>query len=870
MTKPLLLAFILGLTCSTYVFSAGVRGTVSGDDGQKLAFATIYIKELGTGSTSNSEGYYEVMLKPGTYTLTFQYIGYGSLTKIVDITDQWIDLDVVLVTQVVMLKDIEVRAGKEDPAYTIMRKAIAKSKFHVNQVDRYTAKVYIKGTGQLKDSPFFLRKTLEKEGIDEDRVFISESVSEVEYKRPNTYNEKVISIRSSGEDENGSPNGYIYGSFYEPELANSVSPLSPKAFSYYRFVYEGTYRDRGYEISKIRVIPRSRGDNVFKGMLEIVEDYWSIYSLDFQTTRLGINFDIKQIYEPVAENVWMPVTHDFNIDGKVLGFDFEAKYLATVSDYRVEVNPELSNEFEVIDEKVEKELAQKLEGQAKSEEVSELQEILSSGKEVTRKQLRKVIREYEKAELKESEAPEVIENRSFTVDSLAHNSDSAYWAGVRSIPLTKAEVKGYATTDSLSRVARLEEEGDTLKTKKDRGTFLLDLLFGNTYKLADRTHLRLHQLMPNFNTVEGFNATTRLSFTKTMRNKNRDWLRLGTTARYAFLRERFNGTFEARYDIGRPSNRSIFRFEGGRYISQFNADEPIHPIVNTLMTLLLERNYMKIYEKDYATIGYEKEFSGKLKLNVSSEVARRRELFNNSDYRLVDRSGDGFEPNAPVNEELGSTSFPTHNAFTVNASLDYAPWQKFRTRNGERYKIKSSSPLFRVLYRKGIDDTFNSAVDFDLLELGYRHTFKIGIRGIVDLSAKAGRFLNNDQLFFMDYKHFLGNLTPFSTVDPVGSFRLLDYYRFSTQKEYFTGSAHYQFRKFLITQMPLVRLSGVRESFFANYLATDLPLNYVELGYGINYIFRVFRIEAVTSFEDGKYRDFGVRIGIATNLENIF
>ena len=70
--------------------------------------------------------------------------------------------------------------------------------------------------------------------------------------------------------------------------------------------------------------------------------------------------------------------------------------------------------------------------------------------------------------------------------------------------------------------------------------------------------------------------------------------------------------------------------------------------------------------------------------------------------------------------------------------------------------------------------------------------------------------------------------------------------------------------------MPLVRLSGVRESFFANYLATDLPLNYVELGYGINYIFRVFRIEAVTSFEDGKYRDFGVRIGIATNLENIF
>lgn len=868
--RKIYITLLLTLLVCSQLFAVGVRGKITGDDGQLLAFATIYVKELGTGTAANAEGYYELNLAPGTYTITYQYIGYGSLTKVAEISDQWIDLDIELATQVVMLKDIEVRAGKEDPAYTIMRKAIAKSKFHIQQVDKYTAKVYIKGTGQLTNSPFFLRKTLEKEGIDEDRVFISESVSEVEYIRPNTYNEKVISIRSSGEDKNGSPNGYVYGSFYEPEIANSISPLSPRAFSYYRFVYDGTYRDRGYEISKINVIPRSKGDNVFQGKIEIVEDYWSLYSVDLKTTKLGINFDVRQIYEPIHPSVWLPVTHDFSVNGKVLGFEFEAKYLATVSDYVVEVNPDLDVEIEVIDEKVEKELADTLEEQVKTEEAGEFQTMMTSGKELTRKQLRKVIREYEKAELEESDEPEVIENRSFEVDSTAHNSDSLYWQKIRPIPLTELEIKGYSKTDSISRAERLESEGDTLKTRKNRATKLLDPILGNTYKLADRTHLRLHGLSGLFNTVDGFDLNTRISFTKTMKNENKSWLRTGVTARYAFARDRFNGLYDLRYDFGESKNRSSLRAEAGRYIQQFSSDEPIHPIVNTFMSLLFERNYMKIYEQDYFKISFKQEFANKLNVEVGYDFAERRQLFNNSSYRLIDRSGDGYTPNAPLSEELLDTSFPEHKASIITGSINYRPWLKFRISNGRRYAIENSSPRFSLLYKQGLEGLLNSDVDYQFIELGYRHTFKIGIRGIVDISAKAGTFLSDDALFFMDYKHFLGNQTPFSTSDPVGSFRLLDYYRFSTTNDYFTGSIHYQFRKFLVTQMPLVRLSGVRESFFANHLATDISNNYTELGYGINYIFRLFRVEAITSFENGKYKDFGVRLGIAVNLDGVF
>ncbi len=864
-----------GILCLTLFFATlfasgqGIKGTITSDTGEPLPYTTIYIKELGTGTTSNADAYYEIKTVPGQYTVVFQFVGFEAQEHSVQVGNTFTTLDVKLKTQVIVLENIEIKAGKEDPAYTIMRKAISKSKYHLQQLNKYTATVYMKGTGQLKDSPFFLKKTLEKEGVEEGQVFVSESVSEVEYIRPNTYNERVISIRSSGEnDKNANANAYINGSFYEPELAQAISPLSPKAFSYYKFEYEGTYRDRGFEISKIKVIPRSAGDNVFKGYIEIVENYWSIYSVNLQVFKLGIKFDIQQFYAPIEQEVWLPVTHDFEITGKVFGFEFEADYLATVSDYKIEINPNLKGEFEVIDEKVEKELATELESKLKSPEEQEIQEILSSGKEVTRKQLNKVIKAYEKAEQKATQEPEVVSNRSFKIDTLAYKSDSAYWAKIRPVPLSQDEIKGYAKTDSIAEVERKEAAGDSLKTTKRKGFHLQDLVLGNYYKLADRTHLQLKGLSGGFNTVDGYDLESGLVFTKTFESKN--WLRIAHASRYTFARTAYNGTLEFRYDFGERSKRGSIKATGGRYINQYNSDEPIHPVINTLTTLLMERNYMKIYEKDFGRLSFEKRLLDKFKITLSSEFATRRELENNSNYKWVDRSGRDYTPNAPVAVEMPITSFENHNAFISHVQLEYEPWLKYRIYNGRKYRIDGQSPVFKLKYWKGTPDIADSKVDFDLLELNYRHTFKIGVRALADISLTGGTFLNDQSVYFMDYKHFLGNLTPFVTTNPVGSFRMLDYYAFSTTKEYFSASFHYQMRQFLVTRIPIVRLAGVRENFFTNYLASDTSKNYTELGYGINYIFRIFRVEAVTQWVDGKYQDFAVRVGIAANLDNLF
>jgi hypothetical protein len=152
-------------------------------------------------------------------------------------------------------------------------------------------------------------------------------------------------------------------------------------------------------VSKIKVTPRLRGDNVVEGIIFIVEDWWSIHSLDLRTTKLGISIGVKQVYAPVEDKAWLPVSQKFKVDGKFFGFEFVYDYLATVSDYKIQMNPELVvTEMEVIDEKLEKKHAEEIEKKF-GKKNQQLQERLSSGKEITRKELKTIIKDYEKQEL---------------------------------------------------------------------------------------------------------------------------------------------------------------------------------------------------------------------------------------------------------------------------------------------------------------------------------------------------------------------------------------------------------------------------------------------------------------------------------------
>ncbi|MBS1680764.1 MAG: carboxypeptidase-like regulatory domain-containing protein [Bacteroidetes bacterium] len=868
----LLPLFIFGFVCS--LFGGGIKGYVKSTDAGVLPYASIYVKQTESGASTDQQGYYEITLSPGRYIIIYRFLGYESAERVIDVAADFVEVNVTLKPQTIMLQAVTVKASKEDPAYTIMRKAIAKAKFHTQQLDEYSFVAYIKGKGKLKDYPWLAKKALEKEGITKDRLFISESVSKINYTRPNKFEEKVIAVYTTGGNKNVSPNNYFFGSFYNPEIAETVSPLSPRAFSYYKYEYLGTFKDGKYEISKIKVIPRSKGDNVFEGTISIVEEWWSIHSLDLLATKLGIRFQVKQIYNPIEDKVWMPVSQQAVVGGKVFGFEFEGSYSATMKSYQIKLNPALPVEMQVIDEKLEKEEAKKIKKEF-SQKNQQLKQRVENGKEITNKELRQLAKAYEKAEQKQQKEPDVISESKYSVDTAAYKKDSLFWVSIRPAPLDKEETRGYKKTDSISEVQRKRDEGDTLKSKrKHKGFSPFDVLTGNSYSLNKTSNFEIRTPFGGFNTVEGVYAIYQMSYfkrwvKKDTANKERRpetrRLELRPVFRYSFARQKLISYGRLDY----RTRTARFTVNGGTYISQYNNDQPIHPFVNTLTTLFQGQNWMKIYERDFVDVSFRQSLKNKFTFSTSWSLAKRYELFNNNNYSFTDKSKTRYTPNAPVNAELPTTSFANNTAFTGAIGIEARPWQKFRIRNGYKYRA-SLSPLLSLNYKKGIASVLGSDVDYDLLEVGLRQQIRMGIRGVLDMNLKAGKFLNANKLFFMDYKHFMGNQTPLITTDEVGSFRLLPYYQYSTRDEYFSANIHYHFRKFLISRIPKARMLGVTENFFVNYLSTPTSKNYTEIGYAINGLARLFRLEFATSFQNGNYVANGFRLGISTNLSVTF
>ena len=95
--------FLLYAIIYLSAFSQGIRGIISGEKDEALPFATIYIRSLLTGTTSNAEGYYDIKLSPGKYDLVFQFMGYETQVKVVEIASRYTNLNVLMKPLVIVL-----------------------------------------------------------------------------------------------------------------------------------------------------------------------------------------------------------------------------------------------------------------------------------------------------------------------------------------------------------------------------------------------------------------------------------------------------------------------------------------------------------------------------------------------------------------------------------------------------------------------------------------------------------------------------------------------------------------------------------------------------------------------------------------------
>ncbi|MEO9870320.1 DUF5686 and carboxypeptidase regulatory-like domain-containing protein [Ekhidna sp.] len=808
----------------------GIKGFTKSESGEPLPFSTVYVKGTTNGTTSNSEGEFFLKVPAGTHTIVAQYVGYGVMEKQITLNEgQAIRFDFTLKEQALQLQEVVVTAGDENPAYRVIREAIKKRKFYKDEVKAFKTDTYLKGLFRLNDRP---DKILgQKITVDTGILYLSESVSEFSFELPDKVSERMISSKVSGNEQGFSFNQAsdfninVYEKFIDLDMEREfVSPISPQAFLFYDYEWLGFFEENGKFINKIKVIPRRSTDPVFEGVVYIVEDEWRFHTIDLLVTKArGLEFidslKINQVFAPSQHDIWMPLSQKYSFVFGAFGFKGSGYYIGVYSNYQVEPNYDIYKKENLYEEKF----------AVKGEEDLFQEEDFSA---------------------------EVL-----VVEEGSNERDSTYWKNIRPVPLTEIEVEDYQVKDSIRLVKESVPYKDSVDTETNKLT--LGNIFLSGYTHSNSVAEKYWSLPPvisifQFNTVEGFVPEIQPTIWKQVDGRTQYWIR--PSLRYGFSNERFNAKVEGSY---RKLDDKFTRFYagGGRYVAQFDETEAITPFINSYVTLVSGENYLKIFEKTFGYVRFQQEVKNGILLNTRLEYASRSTLSNTTDFTFATEEKTNFTSNQPLNTELDDTRFERNQALIFEATFRFRFKQTYATRPDRKFIYSSKYPEVFLTYRKGIN-ALGSDVKFDFVQLRVDDDMSLGLVGTSSYAVAAGAFLNKDDLTFVEYKHFAGNQTSLSQVGKALKFELLPFYIFSTSKPYLEAHYEHHFNEFIFNKIPLVKKLNFQAVASVNYLTTETVGNYVEVGAGIEHIFKFMRVDYYWAFQNSNFFGSGFRIGV--------
>lgn len=844
-----------------------IEGTITNPEGEPIPFASVYVPALHKGTTANEEGCFKLQLNKGRHEIIFQYLGYRTLTDTIQIDSTNLALEVVLQARHYHLPEVIITSSGEDPAYYVMRKAIGMSHYYRNQLDAYKAAIYMRGTGVATKLPALMRRQLRREGIETGKYFVSENISEIEYKRGASLQTKVLSMQSAGFQDEMGPMQFITVSLYD-DIEGIISPLSRNAFQVYRFKLQGTFIDGGRTVNKIEVIPKRKGQDLYKGILFIREGSWNLHSVDLTATQRMASISIRQVFHQVEPLVWLPVSHDYKIDFDGMGAAFTYHYMVSVNDYEVVLNPDIDHAFyaglmdddflaeqaHIIDQQTGVQSSLPQQPETRTERQQRVEALLAeeglSNREM--RELNRLVRMEARA-AKQQESLEIKPPNTHIADS-ARQRGQNYWQAHRPIPLS--------TNEQLS----LDEyQPDTLGTdtlQAGSGIFREVLLGNSRRKLSEKWTLQHNGLAGlssfSFNTVDGFQYIKNASFErKGDHSKN---LRINAEASYAFARERFGGSIGFSWQHA-PLRRASVQLKAGRESMDFNQETGILPLLNSFTTLFNEQNFRKLYEADYIEIQYGTDLFNGLAFKTTAGIEERKPLQNHTDFSISRLYGEGFTDNIVPQLAEQAELFLSHRALLFEAGLQYTPRHFYRIVDGKKQMLHSKFPTFGLRWRQGIKVS-QEDTKFHHLEFSLHQQFRIPMIGQFNYVAKYGFFPQHDKMYFADFKHFNNNPLYLNTGDRSDRFRGLQFYDRSTNQAYVQAHIHYQHARILLKRLPFLAERLIRESLFMNSLFSRDGPPYYEFGYGLNQLFLVFDLELVSAYQAGRHHYTGIRISI--------
>lgn len=812
--------YILFLLFANIAFSQ-IKGVVKDNMGNAVHNVNIYVKDHNINTSTNEKGFYYLPISQnGNYTVSYQYIGYKTQVEKINYNGEAKTIDINLLPEEYQLETVVVKKGY-NPANDIIKNAIAQRKTNGKKTEKYTADFYSRGIFRVKDLPkkFMGQKVdMFDEIIDSTRsgiLYLSETVSKITAQKPDKMKETIIASKVSGKD-----NGYSYNNaasvdfdFYNNYIdldRAMISPIADNAFSYYKYKLDGSFTDENnFYVYKIKVMPKRETEPVFAGYIYIVDNTYAIQGLELETTGKQMGNDglnklvLKQNFSYNSQSkTWTKNLQTIAFDAGIFTFKFNGDFTHVYTNYSF---------------------------------------------------------------------PEKFDKKTFTAEVLkfednANKKEDSYWQTMRPVPLTVEETNDYLKKDALQLKKKSKVYLDSIDAKHNKFK-IGDLISGYNYKNSYKKWSFNYEspiTSIGFNTVQGWKANLGFSYTKTNEEK-KTFTSISSKFDYGFSEKKFRPSFRF-YKKLNAITYDYISVSGGSKVNQFNTNNPISDIVNTVSTLFFKNNFQKLYEQNFVHAGYGREVINGLYVNFAAMYAERKPLFNHSDYSVV-KSDDLYTSNNPMlpfNEII--PAFEKYNLAKASISADIKIGQKYISRPDARYTQSNSKyPKITLFYEQGFAAN-KSQYNFGHLSGTVKQTFDLKNKGTLEMRANTGTFFNAKNIAFPDYKHFNGNQTHVANGGSyLNVFNLMPYYTFSTNDKYLQIHIEHNDNGFIMNKIPL--LNKLHSQLVIGYHALAQPnmKPYQEVTVGLDNLgfgkFKMFRIDYVRSYQSGFQTD-GVLFGL--------
>ncbi|HEY3404794.1 MAG TPA: DUF5686 family protein [Ohtaekwangia sp.] len=820
--------FFLAFLPSAFSQTITIKGKITdSNSGDPIPFVNILLKGTSVGTTTDFDGNYTVKTTLSSDSLVASYIGYRSKSKAVTReANQTINFQ--LEENVTNLQEIVVLSG-ENPAFEILRRVVRnksendKRKLSAYEYDTYTKieidvdniseklreKKIMKKIAQVLDS---VDRLAGEDGKPILPMFISESVSKFYFRdNPQLKYEHILKTKISGV---GVEDGTL------------VTQLVGSSFQEYNF-YQNWLNILG------------------KDFVSPIADGWRIYYEYDLTDSLyvGGEYCYRLDFFPKSPQ-------DLAFTGTV--WITKADYALKQVDATVGKQANL-NFIEKI--KIQQELEATEEGAwlpVKNRVLIDVGELTNTSAGM----LAKFYTSNKNFVVNKPRDPVFYKHPIVMAEDARLNEDEDHWDTLRHEPLSESERNVYKMIDTLQNIPIVKTYIDIIKIVVDG------------YYDAGKIYIGPYVGLLAYNNIEGLRIQSGFKTSIDFSNK---WVLRGQLG-YGFGDQKVKYSGSIQHILSRERWTTL-TFRARSDIGRVGIDDEI--LSDNFLFLAAQRwgNFRRGYYYDESRLNFQRELFRGFTQRVAFKYLTFRPTFN-----------FGY-----ISQGEGSSSDTLSNYETAELIIEsrFARDELFIQDDNDRISLGTSKwPIVTLRYTRGFKGVIDSDFDYTKLRMSVYKRIRVGPLGTGYLNV-TGEYTFGAVPYPLLSPH-IGNETPIYTSV---TFNLMDFGEFVSDR-YAALQYQHHFEGFLLNRIPLMRklkwrLVGSFNMIYGGMTSENqalIPVDedkympvgflehnkpYIEMGYGVENIFKFFRVDFVhrlSYLDNPDTRKFGILFSFHFNL----